>query len=260
MEGYPINSTTEFHYVIDPNDNNFGFNINTPEDTIIKDKNLSDTVHEITFLKKEMIDILNHQIGLNDPENSELNYENKEIDDLIAKLYTFSYEFKTLQDELVKADKEFNNEMENTKKNIKMLDKSISFFSDLSDLNSDTVKEITTGIKKLHHEISDNTKLIEAKKKFIAERKKLEKYIYLIKTISKWNRSSATCSICLSGVVDHFINPCGHTFCKNCIIETINRHNINPINENDLYSMRRDDSCCPICRKTIINVKPLFYS
>ena len=116
MEGYPINSTTEFHYVIDPNDNNFGFNINTPEDTIIKDKNLSDTVHEITFLKKEMIDILNHQIGLNDPENSELNYENKEIDDLIAKLYTFSYEFKTLQDELVKADKEFNNEMENTKK------------------------------------------------------------------------------------------------------------------------------------------------
>ena len=48
MEGYPINSTTQFQYVIDPVDNNFGLNINTPEDTIIKDKHLNATITGIT--------------------------------------------------------------------------------------------------------------------------------------------------------------------------------------------------------------------
>ena len=260
MDGYPITNTTQFQYVIDPVDNNFGFNITIPEDSIIKDKYLNDTISEITCLKKEMIDTLNHQTGLDDAENEKLNYENKEIDEIVTKLNGFAGEFKILQDELVKADNDFNNEMGKTKKNIKMLDTSISFFTGLSDTKSETIEDITTGIKKLHDEISDNTELIKARENFISKRKQLEKYIYLIKTISKWNKSSATCTICLSGVVDHFINPCGHTFCKTCLLETINRHNINPINENDLYSMRRDDSSCPLCRKGIISVKPLFYS
>lgn len=261
MEGFPINNnTTHFQYVIDPVDNNFGLNITTPEDSIIKDKHLNNTITGITYLKKEMIDILNHQTGLNDAENEKLDYENKEIDEIVTKLNDFADEFKILQDNLVEAENGFNNEMEKTKKNIKILDTSISFFTELSDTKSETIDSITTGIKKLHDEISDNTELIKAKENFISKRKQLEKYVYLIKTISKWNKASATCTICLCGTVDHFINPCGHTFCKICLLETINRYNINPITENDLYSMRRDDSSCPICRKGIITVKPLFYS
>lgn len=235
-------------------------NLDNSENILIQEKEMDENVVKITSLKKEVLDILNGQTGLNDAENDHLNYENKEIDEIISKLKTFSEEFKNIQDDLVEADKSLKTEMDKAKKNINKLDSSVKFFKDISDSESEKVKKIVTLVKDLHDEISNNEELKKAKDNYVKQRKKLEKHIYLIKEISNWNKASATCTICLSGCVDHFINPCGHTFCKTCLIETINRHNVSEITEDNLYNMRRDESSCPLCRKNIISVKPLFFS
>tara|TARA_Y100000389_G_C17458916_1_gene520180 strand:- start:1085 stop:1897 length:813 start_codon:yes stop_codon:yes gene_type:complete len=263
-----ITGTTTFEYIVESdqinspcnNWDNLNYNLNNSENILIQEKEMDENITKLTSLKKEVLDILNGQTGLNDSENDHLNYENKEMDDIISKLRTFSEEFKNIQDDLVKADEDLKIEMDKAKQNIKKLDSSVKFFKDISDSENEKVKEIITLVNSLHDEVSNNEELKNAKENYIKQRKKLKKHIYLIKEISNWNKSSATCTICLNGTVDHFINPCGHTFCKTCLIETINRHNIVEITEDNLYNMRRDESNCPLCRENIISVKPLFFS
>tara|TARA_Y100000389_G_scaffold164614_1_gene168441 strand:- start:39819 stop:40136 length:318 start_codon:yes stop_codon:yes gene_type:complete len=49
-------------------------------------------------------------------------------------------------------------------------------------------------------------------------------------------KSEEKCVICMSGLYDEHIIPCGHSFHTKCIHKWMKRHNT-----------------CPICRKNIIN-------
>ena len=55
------------------------------------------------------------------------------------------------------------------------------------------------------------------------------------------------CPLCLSEPLDSFVNPCGHTGCKKCLIKSIQGNNNSNMNLN-----------CPICRKSISCINPLY--
>ena len=59
-------------------------------------------------------------------------------------------------------------------------------------------------------------------------------------------QSTPCCPMCLSAPLDSFVNPCGHTGCKECLIKSIQSNNSN-MNLN-----------CPICRKAISCINPLY--
>ena len=48
------------------------------------------------------------------------------------------------------------------------------------------------------------------------------------------------CGICLEKPVDHFIDPCGHTFCEGCIKE---QFRIDSIDQIKLYAERNNLKC-----------------
>lgn len=261
MEGFPLNNTDNFQFLNSTcsSSSNTIYNINSSEDIIINNNDV-EFIPESNKIKNCIIDILNEQTELDNQENDHLNYKNEEIDSIINTLKNLLINFNALQDDLVLAKKNLDDEIIKIKEKIKLIDSSISFYNNLSGIDNKIVENIINGIKELHTKISDNKDFKEAKDNYIKKRKQLDKYIYLIKSINNWNKSSAQCTICLSNTIDHFFNPCGHTFCKSCILEHLKRYNFTPLNDNDLYSMRRDDSTCLICRKHIINIKPLFFS
>lgn len=51
-----------------------------------------------------------------------------------------------------------------------------------------------------------------------------------------------TCSICMENHINCAFIPCGHTFCKECIIKNIS------LNKNN----------CFMCRKNVINYLPIY--
>ena len=73
--------------------------------------------------------------------------------------------------------------------------------------------------------------------------------------INKWNIANM-CGICLEKPVDHFIDPCGHTFCGGCIKE---QFKVDSIDEIKIYA-ERNNLKCPVCRFCPVNTaKPLYF-
>ena len=81
----------------------------------------------------------------------------------------------------------------------------------------------------------------------------MEKYIYFIKKLNNFNQCNI-CPVCFTKTVDHFIDPCGHTFCKDCIQSLRNNPN------QDLYEIgRNDNSQCCYCREKIKTIRQLYF-
>ena len=67
---------------------------------------------------------------------------------------------------------------------------------------------------------------------------------------------SNTCPICLTNPVDHFMDPCGHTICKDCLLNTFKRNG----NSTDIYAIGRgDDFHCSFCREKVKSVRSLYF-
>ena len=53
-----------------------------------------------------------------------------------------------------------------------------------------------------------------------------------------WRATSNTCPICLDPVVEPCVTPCGHCFCKRCIVHVVFQDNLSAQH-------------CPVCRGSI---------
>lgn len=210
----------------------------------------------IKEIKGKVLDIFLNKSDFEDEEYNELNYENKEIDDMVELIDKYNEDFKNIQNDLDIADTKLNEEIKNMNIKLKKLDHFIDFVDKLDDnIEGEDKDELVSQINKISKKISKPDSFIEAKKKYIEQRKKLLKYIHLFRKINKWNIVNL-CSVCLETPVDHYLDPCGHTFCKKCIKE---QFKINELDEIKIYSQRNNFKCL-ICRSSPINdAKPLYF-
>ena len=232
-----------------------GPSINCPGD-IFNDKQ-PEIITDITKVKECVLKILHKQSDYTDEEYDEYNYENEEIDKLVKQTDKIVKEFEKVQQEIYDVDKQLTEEIKNINNTITKLDTMIEFLIKL-DVDSDNIlmKEIVEKIKNLSDVISKTEKFEKIKGNYVQKRKKLNKHIYFLRKINRFNICNM-CPICLDNTVDHFIDPCGHTMCKNCIEGSI-RMNTGLQDNIDIYSIRIDNTQCPLCRVPIHRAKSLF--
>ena len=189
----------------------------------------------------------------------EVDYKNEEIDDITNKIDKLVKEFITVQNDFNKADDVLKSEIKRADVNIQKLNDFINFLNKMNNTTDDIceIQGIIDTIKDLSNKISDTKSIQGAKKKFAEEKLKMKKFIYMIQKLNKWNTTNL-CIICQENKVDHFINPCGHTFCKECLVRNFK---VKDITNYDFYTGLNNKKC-PVCRSCsgpVISIKPLYF-
>jgi hypothetical protein len=261
LKMYNINPTTVYSNNTDTPPNPLPFSsLNTGNSYYCPADNISELydnieplyVSEIKDMKNNILDILSKRSDFKDEDYDDEKYENKEIDELYEKIKGINEEFKTLQGKLYKAEENLNFEIDKLHSNEKKLNNFIAFLETLSSLDYCEIKPLIENINDLSSKLSNLESFKKAKKDYTTERKNILKYIYLLRKVNKMNVTNM-CVVCMEDQVTHFINPCGHTFCKKCLE---NHLEMEDITNTDTIS---NDKKCPVCRKYVLNVNPIYF-
>ena len=173
-------------------------------------------ITEIKDIKKSVLDILHKKTNFEDEEFDEEKYSHSEIDTLYKKIKDITVELKGLQVNLNNAEENLNEEIKKVNENIEKIDNFIKFLESLSSLDHENIKEIISNITKLATKLSNIESFKKAKKEYATERRNILKYIYFLRKVNKMNVTNM-CVVCMDEPVSHFLDPCGHTFCKTCL-------------------------------------------
>jgi len=199
---------------------------------------------------KEML-----QQNLREQSNLLLGCDNQEAAKLKSKLKSVVFEVRDIFNHVRKQmlivkdlEDQYHYEIRVVEKNISKFADFIDFLKVLSEKHDHLdVLEVVEGIQKMTQTLSETTKIQTLKEKYETEEKILQHYIeHFVKPLNGGNLGS-TCSICMSRSVDHYFNPCGHTICGDCYLQSVN------INDN------RTDTCC-LCRAPIVNCRKLYFN
>ena len=211
---------------------------------------------KVTEMKESLIQIVNdkhHEISM---EKESENHQ--EMVDLVKNYKKHMSCFSKIQDELVVIDIEFQKEIHEVEKRIKQMDAMISFMKQNEQIDADSpeklVQTIIDNMNTLSSKIIENDTIKEIKQKYSEKKKELQPYLHLIGEINQWNHSNI-CPLCLTNPVDHYINPCGHTYCKECLEIQLKEDTIPEINQ----SYNRNNHTCSFCRKTIQSINKLYF-
>tara|TARA_B100000745_G_C20134513_1_gene388836 strand:- start:428 stop:1375 length:948 start_codon:yes stop_codon:yes gene_type:complete len=200
---------------------------------------------QIIELKESLLNIIHQKNEIIEINNDE--YKNKEIDELIEKIkQIFSNEnFENLQNELIKIEKNLEKEINISKKNVETFDNFIEFLNKMNydNIDKDELDLLKNNSNKICEKIYRNNNLEKIKNKYIEKRKELNSYIYFIQKLNHWNISNI-CPVCFTKTVNRFLDPCGHTFCEDCLNKSINNHN---------------EKFCMICRKIYQKSNSLYF-
>jgi hypothetical protein len=233
-------------------------------DDLFQVKSKDFNVIKMLELKGEILSLIDGRddFELTEEEINELNNVKesdefkKEIDDFISKIKKYINRFNKVQLDLYKANDDFQKEVHLLRKNISTTESMVEFIEKIPDeqKNQENIKNIIEQMNILTKTIMDNKKIKQIRENYLEKRKETEKMIQFIKKINNLNQTNI-CSLCFSNTVDHFLDPCGHTFCKDCIKTHIGRDQ-----EIDLYEIDRiDNSQCCFCRQRIKTVRQLYF-
>lgn len=207
-------------------------------------------ITEIKDIKKSVLDILHKKTNFEDEEFDEEKYNHSEIDNLYTKMKDITIELKGLQENLNNAEENLNNEIKKMNENIGKIDNFIVFLESLSSLDYENIKEIISNITKLATKLSNKESFKKAKKDYATERRNILKYIYFLRKVNKMNVTNM-CVVCMDDPVSHFVDPCGHTFCKTCLEKSLEVDSF----VDETYINKN----CPVCRKYVNKVRPLYF-
>ena len=212
--------------------------------------------NKVIEMKESLIQIVNgkhHEISM---EKESENHQ--EMIDLVKTYKKHMSLFSKIQDELVVIDIEFQKEIHEVEKRIKQMDTMISFMKQNEQIEADSpeklVQTIIENMNTLSSKIVENDTIKKIKQKYSEKKKELQPYLRLIGEINLWNHSNI-CPLCLTNPVDHYINPCGHTYCKECLETQLKEDTIQEINK----SYNRNNHTCSFCRKTIQSINKLYF-
>ena len=229
-------------------------------DDLFKKKEEDTNVIKMIELKELLLDLIQGkgEIDLTEEERKEKeggSEDKKEMDTIVERIKEFMKEFIQLQDKLNQINERFQMEIKLLQQNISTIENMISFLQKLPNEHKDEtiMKSIIDSMNQLSQKILKNEKIKGIKEEYVQERKVMEKYIHFIKKLNNFNQCNI-CPVCFTKTVDHFIDPCGHTFCRDCI-QSLKK---NP--ELDLYEIgRNDNSQCCYCRERIKTIRQLYF-
>ena len=229
-------------------------------DDLFKKKEEDTNVIKMIELKELLLDLIQgkEEIDLTEEEKKEKEgggEDKKEMDTIVERIKEFMKEFIQLQDKLNQINERFQMEIRLLQQNISTIENMISFLQKLPNEHKDEIimKSIIDSMNQLSQKILKNDKIKGIKEEYVQQRKEVEKYIYFIKKLNNFNQCNI-CPVCFTKTVDHFIDPCGHTFCRDCI------QSLKKSPELDLYEIgRNDNSQCCYCRERIKTIRPLYF-
>jgi len=178
----------------------------------------------------------NHRTQEQEQEHDHTSIINS-IDNVRIKITKVHREYLSTESRLVKAfnqNKEFNNK--------------VSDFSDFLEGYNDkeyNIEELNTQLLDLINKNNDDNNLRKLISDFVEKRDEFTKLLRATRVIQEL-QTTPCCPMCLTAPLDSFVNPCGHTGCKDCLIRSIQNNNSN-MNLN-----------CPICRKSISCINPMY--
>ena len=159
------------------------------------------------------------------------------------------------QNELSDIEKRYKNETKQIEKKMGTIDSMIKFLQSLNyeSLDNEEIKEIITKMKAVGENIIKNEKITKLKQEYIQKRKELLPHLTLMKTLNQLNVANM-CPICFKGKVTHYLHPCGHTGCKECLEKNRReRQTMTDLPQSDISFE------CPFCRNHIQSLKPLYF-
>ena len=227
-------------------------------DDIFKKKEEDTNVIKMVELKELLLEIIQgkEEIDFTEEELKEIQIESMEdMNTIVDKIKGIIQEFIQLQNGLNQMNDKYQSEVKILKDNISTIENMIVFLKKLPEnhKNETIMKSIIDSMNQLSKKILSNEKIKEIKKDYVQKRKEIEKYIYFIKKVNNFNQCNI-CPLCFEKTVDHFIDPCGHTFCKGCI------QKLRKNKELDLYEIgRNDNSQCCFCKEKIKTIRQLYF-
>ena len=266
------NNNISYDYIIDNIDNNLNMDVcseqtdnvsniiriknnivNILNDNTISKELLNNVESELENIEPETENIESENIEPEnlEPENLEPEPESVEIDkelniDNMCNIYgDFINKYREEQEKYFKCEKDFNNEIEKSKSEIKKLDLIVKFMNEIDQgaCNDLLIEDTIDNLKKISIEIDNNSNLEKTRKEYILSRININKYLKMIKKINNMNVSNV-CPLCLTNTVSLYLNPCGHTCCDECYERLVSNQ----------------DRKCFLCRQHIMNKNPLYFS
>ena len=239
-------------------------NNSTTIDQLFYQKNEDINVVKMLELRGEILSLIEgkDEFDCTEKEKEEIQEKGgkedlkKEITDFMDKIQKYIENFNILQKELEECNETFQKEERLLRKNVSTTDTMIEFIKKIPEDQKDqeNIKLIIEQMNVLSKSIMDNQKMKDIREEYLKKRKESEKMIQIIKKLNHLNHVNI-CPLCFTNPVDHFADPCGHTFCKECIQRHIRRNT-----EIDLYEVGRNDgSQCCFCRENIKTVRPLYF-
>ena len=211
-------------------------NENVPLDKAINE--LRTNIHD--FVTKDW-DSINEEIknkGNHRTEEKQYDYSSEinNIDNIRIKIKKIYEEYTIIQRKLVSAL--------NTNKQV--YKKILNFKEFLDNYNEYNTDELNTNLLDLINKNNDDNNLRKLISEFVEKREELTQLLNAARIVQEM-QVIPCCPLCLTAPLDSFVNPCGHTACKNCLLKSIQNPNENNSNFN-----------CPICRKCISCINPLY--
>jgi len=246
-----ISNNISYEYIIDNIDNNIQQSNCNREVT---------SVEHALNIRNSIMNILNdNNLDVEEPDKTQSNInasgiiieedeeEVEKVDNIkkCSEMFgKFIKDYKDKQEKYLECKKKFQDEINNSKSNLKKLDLIIQFIRELDkDCNDQLTEEIFNNFKMLSDKIENDKNIITARMNYIKIRKEIDNYLNLVKKINSLNVSN-TCPLCLTNSVDIYLNPCGHTCCEECYGKLL-------VN---------NDNKCFLCRSNILNKNSLYFS
>ena len=246
-----ISNNISYEYIIDNIDNNIQqSNCNSEATSVEHALNIRNSIMNI--LNDNNLDVEELDKTQSNINASGIIIENEEdevekVDDIkkCSEMFDeFIKDYKNKQEKYLECKKKFQDEINNSKSNLKKLDLIIQFIRELDkDCNDQLTEEILNNFKMLSDKVENDKNIITARINYIKTRKEIDNHLNLIKKINSVNVSN-TCPLCLTNSVNIYLNPCGHTCCDDCYGRLL-------VN---------NDNKCFLCRSNIMNKNSLYFS
>ena len=181
-------------------------------------------------------------------ENEDIKTHSTRIKESVDIISKTMIHVKQQQDKVLTLEKEYKEIIEQTSTDIEIIETFMNFVMKTHEKYKDIdIKSLEEKIVETCTEMRHKNRCQEVKQKYQKELYIMNLYIQDFLKVINQNNLGSTCGICLQSTIDTYMDPCGHTGCKDCI------DRLKSFSDNESYN-------CYICRKPVHSFRSIYFS